>query len=257
MIRRGELWRLVTSAFPHSDILHLAFNLYWLWVFGSLIEQVYGHLKTAMLLILFALGSGALEFAFGVGGVGLSGVGYGMFGMLWVLSKRDERFRDAVDGKTIQLFVIWFFFCVATTILHIFAVANIAHAAGAILGALTGFAIVSPHRRHLAVAAISIAVLFGIWGSTLGRPRINVSGKGGYEEGKWGYDALVAGDYRDAAKWLNDAATYQPNIAAYWFDLGIADEKLGKKVAAHAAYQRAHEIEPANPRFEKAMQNAQ
>ncbi|MGH6800358.1 MAG: rhomboid family intramembrane serine protease, partial [Methylocella sp.] len=45
-IRRGELWRLVTSIFPHIDILHLAFNIYWLWVFGTLVEKVYGHLKT-------------------------------------------------------------------------------------------------------------------------------------------------------------------------------------------------------------------
>jgi len=59
MIRRGETWRLVTSILPHAGILHLAFNLYWLWVFGTLIEEVYGHLKTAALIVLFAFTSGA------------------------------------------------------------------------------------------------------------------------------------------------------------------------------------------------------
>ena len=59
MIRRGELWRLVTSIFPHVGILHLAFNIYWLWVFGTLVEETYGHLKTAALILLFAVGSGA------------------------------------------------------------------------------------------------------------------------------------------------------------------------------------------------------
>src|SRR5437764_1092788 len=92
MIRRGELWRLLTSIFPHADILHLAFNVYWLWVFGRLVEQVYGHLKTALLIVLFAVGSGSLEFAFARGGVGLSGVGYGFFGLLWILSRFDEKF---------------------------------------------------------------------------------------------------------------------------------------------------------------------
>jgi membrane associated rhomboid family serine protease len=80
MIRRGELWRLLTSIFPHSGMIHLAFNIYWLWTFGALIEREFGHLKTVALIVLFSVGSGALEFAFARGGIGLSGVGYGMFG---------------------------------------------------------------------------------------------------------------------------------------------------------------------------------
>src|SRR5436190_3786217 len=79
MIRRGELWRLITSILPHADILHLAFNVYWIWVFGTLLEQVFGPIKTAGLILLFAVVPNALEFAFSVGGIGLSGVGYGFF----------------------------------------------------------------------------------------------------------------------------------------------------------------------------------
>ncbi|SRR6266566_1268265 len=65
MIRRGELWRLITGIFPHADILHLTFNIYWLWVFGTLVERVYGHLRAAALIALFALGSGSLECVHG------------------------------------------------------------------------------------------------------------------------------------------------------------------------------------------------
>src|SRR5215471_16442845 len=97
MIRRGELWRLATSMFPHLGVLHLFFNIYWLWVFGTLVEQVYGSVKAIGLILLFAIGPNALEYAFSVGGVGLSGVGYGLVGLLWVLSKKEERFRDAID----------------------------------------------------------------------------------------------------------------------------------------------------------------
>jgi membrane associated rhomboid family serine protease len=249
MIRRGELWRLITSIFPHAGILHLVFNIYWLWVFGTLVERVYGHLKTAALITLFAFGSGSLEFAFALGGVGLSGVGYGFFGLLWVLSRHDERFRDAIDAKTVQLFVGWFFFCIVTTVLHIFSVGNIAHGAGAVLGALTGAAIVYPQRRTLITAVIGIIILFGFWGSTLGRPRINVSGKAGYEEGQWGYAALQANRNQEAVRWLRDAVAYQPKLAVDWFDLGIAYHRLGNLPAAKTAYAKAHQLEPGNAEY--------
>ena len=95
-IRRGQLWRFATSVLPHLDILHLAFNLYWLWVLGTTVERVYGHFRTMLLLLLFAIGSGSLDFAFAQGGVGLSGVGYGLFGLLYVLARRDERCKRLV-----------------------------------------------------------------------------------------------------------------------------------------------------------------
>jgi membrane associated rhomboid family serine protease len=253
MIRRGELWRLITGIFPHANILHLAFNIYWLWVFGTVVERVYGHVTTAALIALFALGSGSMEFGFAQGGVGLSGVVYGLFGLLWVLSRYDNRFRDSIDQKTVQLFLVWFAFCIAMTAIHVFAVANIAHGAGAVLGILIATAIVLPQRRILIATSIGIILLFGIWGSTLGRPRINLSGQGGYEEAKWGYDALVADRDQEAARWLGDAVLYQPNLPGYWFDLGIAYERIGKRSAAQAAYQKAHQLEPNEAKYSEAL----
>ena len=257
MIRRGELWRLVTNIFPHTDILHLLFNLYWIWIFGTIVEQVFGHLRTAALIVLFAIGSGSIEFAFARGGVGLSGVGYGLFGLLWILSTRDDRFRDVVDHRTVQLFVGWFIFCVVTTVTNIYPVANLAHAAGAVLGALTAFAIVAPSRRLVFSAAIVGILLIGLWGSTLGRPRINLAAKAGYEEGKLGYDALVAGRDKEAARWLGDAVIYQPRLPVYWFDLGIAQQRLGNKKAAQDAYERAHDLEPNNGQYSEALHSLQ
>ena len=138
-IRRGELWRLITDIFPHLDFLHLAFNLYWTWTFGSLLEQVFGHFRTAALFLLFAVGSSALEFGLLSGGVGLSGVGYGLFGMIWMLSRRDDRFRNAIDQRTVTVFLVWFGFCIITTVTHILPVANVAHGTGLALGVLTPY----------------------------------------------------------------------------------------------------------------------
>lgn len=119
----------------------------WLWIFGTLIEETFGHLKTAVLILLFAVGSSAWEFGLAIGGVGLSGVGYGLFGLIWMLSRYDKRFRDAIDRRTVQLFIGWFFFCIIATVTNIMPVANVAHGTGAILGILTGLAIARPDYR--------------------------------------------------------------------------------------------------------------
>lgn len=245
MIRRGELWRLLTSVFPHAGILHLAFNVYWLWVFGTLVEEVYGHLKTAALLLLFAIGPNALEFAFANGGIGLSGVGYGLFGLLWILSLYDQRFRGAIDRRTVELFIAWFFLCIVATVTGFMRIGNIAHGTGAVLGILTGYALALPQRRTVAAAGIGGILVFSLWASTLGRPRVNLSGSAGYEEGQWGYEALVAHRYPEAVRWFRDAVAYQPKNPAYWHDLGIAYFALSDRSSALAAYRKAADLNDA------------
>jgi len=252
-IRRGQFWRLFTSILPHLDFLHLAFNLYWLWIFGTVVERIFGHTKTALLLLLFAVGSTSLDFAFDRGGVGLSGAGYALFGLLWVLSARDERFRDCIDQRTVKLFVAWFFLCIITTISGAYPVANVAHGTGAILGVLTAYALTLPKYRLQISALIVSILLFGFWGDTFGRPIINLSTKVGYEEARWGYDALLAGRNNEAVKWLRDSVKFRPKEPIYWYNLGIAYHRVGNMPAAIAAYKRAHELEPANADYAKAV----
>jgi membrane associated rhomboid family serine protease/TPR repeat protein len=239
MIRRGELWRLITSILVHGDVLHLVFNLYWLWVFGTLLEQVFGPIKTAGLILLFAVFSNALEFAFFTGGIGLSGVGYGFFGLLWVLSSRDPRFDDAVDQRTVQLFIVWFFICIATTLANVFPVANVAHGAGAVIGIVVGFAIARPDLRAAIVAGIGLLVILALGAATRWRPVLNLSSTAGQEEARLGYEALVAHRNQDAVRWLRDAVAYQPGESGYWLDLAIAYERANDKPAAVGAYRRA------------------
>src|SRR5688500_53326 len=100
---RWELWRALTNTLPHTHLLHLAFNLYWFWVFGTVMEEIYGHLRFAGIVLLLAFGSALADFSLSSGGVGLSGVGYGLWAMLWILQKRDARFAGTVDGKTSRL----------------------------------------------------------------------------------------------------------------------------------------------------------
>ena len=54
----GRVWTLVTSLFLHADILHLAGNMLFLYIFGNTLEEEFGAKKT---LGVFFLG-GILSF---------------------------------------------------------------------------------------------------------------------------------------------------------------------------------------------------
>ena len=62
----GQPWRLITSALPHVGWIHLFFNLSWLWVFGTLIEERFGTLRTlALIVVLAAIAAYAIGRGFG------------------------------------------------------------------------------------------------------------------------------------------------------------------------------------------------
>jgi membrane associated rhomboid family serine protease len=166
----GETWRLLTSCLPHVNLLHLVFNLYWIWVFGTLVEDAFGQARTGALLLFLAAGSSAVAGAFGEDGVGLSGVGYGLFALLWVLGRYDRYFREAVDNQTTVLFVGWFFVCIVLTHADAMRVGNIAHGAGAALGALAGLAVAERRFRPLLAALTAGVFLSALTAGFFWRP---------------------------------------------------------------------------------------
>jgi membrane associated rhomboid family serine protease len=203
MIWDGELWRLLTSVFPHANWLHLLFNVYWLWRFGSVVEAWLGPFLYAGLLLLLAAGSSAADFlATLASAVGLSGVGYGLFGLLFAL-RHDKDFAAAeMQPRIVQLFIAWFFVCILFTYTDTMPVANVAHGAGAVLGWLTGRAILAG-RRVWFLAAISF-VSVGLFLATLYMPW------NGYYAWHRGYLALKHGDQTAALYWYEKAANAHP-----------------------------------------------
>lgn len=250
-----ELWRALTSSLPHVDIMHLAFNLYWFWVLGTVLEEVYGHLRFAGIVALLAFGSALADFSLSWGGVGLSGVGYGLWGMLWVLQQHDHRFAGAVDVNTSRLFVGWFLFCIVLTYTGAMAVANIAHAVGAILGALLGMA-VSRHGlpKMVSIAAIALVVLLGVAGSTLFWPQINRTEYASFAVEHAGVNALYKKDHERSIQLLNQARKMmEPQVPGrVWFNLGIAYQGQGRYEKALEAYEQAAELPDADEEMRKS-----
>ena len=246
-LAHGEAWRAFSSVFPHGDFLHLAFNIAWLWALGSLIESILGARTMLTLTALFALVSTTADYAFSQGGIGLSGIVYGYFAFIWVRSRRDERFRDAIDKQTIYLFVGWFFFCIVATRLRWMNIGNVAHGAGAVAGAAAALL----RRGNLVLGALTAVLLVAGF-----RFRVRVNSNAGSDAAYLGYVAIKRSDKANARRWFAEAAVLNPTVADYWYNLAILEAETGD---AHALehFQRAVSLAPNDPRFSDGLQWAE
>jgi cytochrome c-type biogenesis protein CcmH/NrfG len=170
-----------------------------------------------------------------------------------VLSRHNQNLAEVIDQKTAGLFVVWFFFCIFLTVSGT-PIANIAHGVGAVAGAVLGWTVSAPSRRFAGSAAITVLLAATVVGSTLARPWINLSTYRGYDEAKLGYDDLMANRNAEALQWYRDAVRMQPKMASYWFNMGIACERLNQHSSAMAAYKHAYDLEPSNTNYRDAAQ---
>jgi membrane associated rhomboid family serine protease len=87
----GQYYRLLTSTFLHFGIIHLALNMYALFLLGPALEQAFGQLRFAATYLLSGLGGAALSFALGPQfetAAGASGAVFGLFGAFFVLGRK-------------------------------------------------------------------------------------------------------------------------------------------------------------------------
>ena len=87
---KGYLWQVVTYMFLHGGFMHLFFNMFVLWMFGSPLEAVWGPKRFLNYYFICGIGAGLLNAVITPGSpiptVGASGAVYGLllaFGMLF------------------------------------------------------------------------------------------------------------------------------------------------------------------------------
>ena len=84
-------WELITSVFTHVEILHIAFNMYALWVLGPQLEQVLGRARYIALYLLSGL-AGSVSVLWiadpQASTVGASGAVFGLMAALVVIGMR-------------------------------------------------------------------------------------------------------------------------------------------------------------------------
>ena len=58
VLRRAEIWQLVTYMFLHASIPHILFNMLTLWMFGAAVEQTWGTRRFLQFYFICGIGAG-------------------------------------------------------------------------------------------------------------------------------------------------------------------------------------------------------
>lgn len=238
-----EPWRLVTTGLLHGDWIHLAFNVYWTFKFGVLLEAMLGPVALALTTVVLLAGPIAAQWAFAGPCVGLSGVGFGYVGLLWALDRWHPDCRGVIERRLVEFFAAWFLICLALSRFGLWPVANVAHGVGALLGALLGWNLAATRggrRARSAVLALAL-VLIGLFASVL-RPVVNRSGWYERELFQRAYAAAEAGDHQRAAELYRALLARNEGLHGAWNNLGIAYRELGQFREAFEALRRAEEL---------------
>jgi len=57
-------WQVLTHMFMHGDFMHILFNMFALWMFGTAVEQVFGMKKFVIFYLLSGFGAAIIQVAF-------------------------------------------------------------------------------------------------------------------------------------------------------------------------------------------------
>jgi membrane associated rhomboid family serine protease len=152
-----DYYQLITSAFLHLSLLHIAANMLALAFVGPALEQVLGWWRFTLLYLLGALGGSAAIYAFDFPRgftAGASGAIFGLFGACIVLIRRLGLDPQWLIGTLVLNFIVTF------------SVPNISkygHLGGFVTGLLAGLAIGGlPSVRKRIPTRVQAAGLSGV-----------------------------------------------------------------------------------------------
>ena len=157
-VAAGQYYRLVTAAFLHAGLFHIAVNMFALFQVGPVLERALGRWRFLALYLLAAIGgsvTGYLLAPLNQPSVGASGAIFGLFGAYYVVVRR-------LGGETGSIVVL-----LGINLVITFSVPNIdwrAHLGGLVIGGLLAavFAYVprSPQQKLLHVGAcVAVALV--------------------------------------------------------------------------------------------------
>jgi membrane associated rhomboid family serine protease len=159
----GEYYRLITSMFLHYGIVHLALNMWALWVVGGVLEPLLGRARFLALYLISGIGGGVATYltagiglmlfnsplfgGFATPTAGASGAVFGLFGAFYVVLRRLGQ-----DTRMITMILV--VNLVFTFLVPFISVAG--HLGGLVVGALVAAGLAYAPRRHRTVVQLVV-----------------------------------------------------------------------------------------------------
>lgn len=156
-VAQGEWWRLVTAAFLHGGLLHIAFNMYALYLFGPYVEQVLGRWRFIVTYLTLAVGSSVLVYVLEDPRqltIGASGAVFGLFGLALIFLIRT---KQNINGMIVLL--------VVNGVISLQSgISWQGHLGGFVTGLLLGLVFAyAPRERRTAIHVAAFAALWAVF----------------------------------------------------------------------------------------------
>ncbi|MBL7489896.1 rhomboid family intramembrane serine protease [Frankia sp. AgB1.9] len=154
--QKHEYWRLVTAAFLHGSVLHIAFNMYALFLLGTQLEAILGRVRYLALFFACAIGGNTLSYvihdekAFSYGA---STAIFGFFAAYYLIARR-------LRVNTNQILIV-----VGINLLITFSISGIdkwGHIGGLATGVVLGLLYAYVPARRVAIQALGTAAVLAI-----------------------------------------------------------------------------------------------
>jgi len=171
LVASGQYWRLFTSIFLHFGILHLALNMYALFIIGNVVESELGRIRYLALFLVTGWFSSAIAYWLTPplvavqGGLtlqisaGASGAIFGLFGVFLAYNYR-RRHLAFYANRTRQMLML-----IVLNIVFTFAIPGIswqAHVGGLVAGLIAGYAALDGFGPRISRTVALVASLTGL-----------------------------------------------------------------------------------------------
>ncbi len=107
LIAQGQTWRLLSAMFLHVNLIHLFFNSYALFIYGPIVEKIFGRMRFIAIYIVSGFIGTLFSYLFNpYPAAGASGAIFGLMGSILYLRQHRKDFFQRMFGPGLIMIII-------------------------------------------------------------------------------------------------------------------------------------------------------